>query len=88
MFMMFYQVLGLLDQCLAHGELRCALKDRKTTRKGKICAPWSQFPLDLWQIKCTEFMENIFLMLYQVLGLLKANGGPWGAERQGEFSPI
>jgi hypothetical protein len=27
-------------------------------------------------------------MLYQVLGLLKANGGPWGAERQGEFSPI
>ena len=30
-------------------------------------------------------MENIFLMFYQVLGSLGAEGGPWDAEMQGIF---
>ena len=31
----------------------------------------------------TEFMENIFLMLYPVLGLLESKGGWWDAEMEG-----
>ena len=32
-------------------------------------------------------MENMFLMLYQVLGSLGAKGGPWGAEMYVKYLP-
>ena len=32
-------------------------------------------------------MENMFWVLYPVLGLLGAKGGRWGAEMQREISP-
>ena len=35
----------------------------------------------------TESMENIFWILYPVLGLLGAEGCRWGAEMQREISP-
>src|SRR5438552_7950557 len=50
---------------------------------GNICAQWSQFPQDFWQMQYTEPMENMSLMLYPVLGLLEAKGGWWDAEMEG-----
>src|SRR5256714_5066817 len=39
--------------------------------------------MDFWQTEYTESMENTFLMLYPVLGLLGAKGGRWDAEMEG-----
>ena len=39
--------------------------------------------MDFWQTEYTESMENTFLMLYSVLGLLGAKGGWWHAEMKG-----
>src|SRR2546423_1608400 len=54
---------------------------------GKICTQWSQFPRDFWQTEYTKSMENMFWMLYPVLGLLGAKGGRWGAEMWREKCP-
>ena len=50
---------------------------------GKICAQQSQFPRDFWQMEYIEFMEDMFWMLYPVLGLLEAKGGWWNAKMEG-----
>ena len=55
----------------------------KSAKMGKICTQWSQFRRDFWQTEYTEFMEDMFLMLYPVLGLLRAKGGRWDAEMKG-----
>ena len=76
---------------MAGGVLRCGGKFPSTLAKsakiGKICTQWSQFPRDFWQTEYTESMENMFWMLYPVLGSLGAKGGKWGAEMQEEISP-
>ena len=40
--------------------------------------------MDFWQTEYTESMENMFWMLYPVLGSLGAKGGLWGVM---EMSP-
>src|SRR5947199_7503960 len=47
-----------------------------------------QFWRDFWETKCTECMENMLLMFYQVLGSLGAQGDPWDAEMQRIFPPM
>ena len=39
--------------------------------------------MDFWQTEYTESIENMFLMLYSVLGLLGTKGGQWDAEMEG-----
>ena len=74
---------------MAGGVLRCEGKFPPTLAKsakiGKICTQWSQNWGYLWLTEYTESMENMFLMFYQVLGSLGAEGGPWDAEMQGIF---
>jgi len=55
----------------------------KLARGRHIYTPRSQFWVDFWQTKYTESMENTFLMLYPVLGLLGAKGGRWDAKIEG-----
>ena len=87
MFLMLYPVLGLL---VAKGGRWGTEMQRefppmlaKSAKMGKICTQWSQFRRDFWQTEYTEFMEDMFLMLYPVLGLLRAKGGRWDAEMKG-----
>ena len=73
---------------MVSGVLRCRGKFHptlaKSTKLGKICTQWSQFPSDFWEKEYTKSMENMFLILYPVLRSLKAKGGSWGVM---EMSP-
>src|SRR2546423_226046 len=82
----YIQYWSCWEQRVAGEVLRCkgnSTQCGEIPKMGKICAQWSQFRRDFWQTEYTEFMENMFLMLYSVLGLLVAKGATWGAEMQG-----
>src|SRR5436190_1188268 len=63
-------------------------KWEKSQRWEKICTQWNQNWGYLWPTEYTEFIENMLLMLYPVLGSLGAKSGPWGAEMQWKFPPM
>ena len=76
MLLMLDPVLGLLGpKGGSWGGVEMSPNVGEIPKMGKICAQWSQFPRDFWQTEYTEFMENMFLMLYPVLELLGAEGG-------------
>ena len=63
-------------------------KVEEISKMGKICTQRSQNWGYLWPTEYTEFIENMLLMLYSVLGSLGAKSGPWGAEMQWKFPPM
>ena len=73
---MLYPVLGLL---VANGGLWGALEMSpnvgEISKMGKICTQQSQNWGYLWPTEYSESMDNMFLMFYQVLGSLGAEGG-------------
>jgi hypothetical protein len=52
-----------------------------------VCISGSQIWGDFWPTEYTESMDNMLLMLYPVLELLRTNGGWWGAEMQRIIPP-
>src|SRR3954467_8957595 len=76
---------------VVRGVLRCngnSPQCGNIAQVGHIYTPRSEFWGYLWPTEYTESMENMFLMFYQVLGSLGAEGGPWDAEMQGIFPPM
>src|SRR5436305_11732490 len=51
---------------------------RKSPERGSVCPLRSHIWGDFWPTQWTESMENMFLMLYPVLGPLGPKGGSWG----------
>jgi hypothetical protein len=49
-------------------------------KMGYICAPWTEFPVELGQTKDAESMNNVFLRFYQRAEALGSKGGRWCTE--------
>jgi hypothetical protein len=49
---------------------------------GDICAPWTEFPMDLDQTKVTQSIYEVFLRLYQRGETLGSKVGRWCTEMQ------
>ena len=49
---------------------------------GDICAPWTEFPMDLDQTKVTQSIYEVFLRLYQRAEALGSRVGHWCTEMQ------
>src|SRR2546423_4179921 len=80
----YIQYWSCWEQRVAGEGLRCnAPNVGKSPEGAHVCPPQSQFPMDFWQTEDIESMENTFLMLYPVLGLLGAKGRRWDAEMEG-----
>ena len=47
---------------------------------GHICAPGTEFPVELGQTKDAECMNNVFLRFYQRAEALGSKGGRWCTE--------
>src|SRR5438552_3246119 len=76
MLVMLYPVLGQLGpKGGSWGGMERSSNDEEIPKMRKICTPLSQRRSSHRQTKYTEFMENMFLMFYQVLGSLGAEGG-------------
>ena len=86
MVMMLYSVLESLGaNGGSWGEMEMSPNVGEIPKMRKICTQQSQNWGYLWLTEYTEFMENMFLMFYQVLGSLGAEGGLWDAEMQRIF---
>ena len=86
MLLMLYPVLGQLGpKGGSWGGMERSSNAEEIPKMRKICTQRSQNWGYLWLTEYTEFMENMFLMFYQVLGSLGAEGGLWDAEMQRIF---
>jgi hypothetical protein len=89
MFLILYPVMRSLEaKGGSWGVMEMSPNVGKSPDGGSVCPPQSQNWKDFWQTEYAESMENMFWMLYPVLGSLGAKGGPWGAEMEGIFSPM
>src|SRR5438128_1022217 len=84
-FLMLYPVLGPLGaKGGPWGAVMKAPNVGEMAKRRKICTQRSQNWGYLWPTEYAEFMENMLLMLYPVLGPLGPKGGSWGGM---EMSP-
>jgi len=85
-FLMLYPVLGLLGAKGGRWDAEMEGPNvGKSPKGGSVCTLRSHIWGDFWPTQWTESIENMFLMLYPVLGSLGAKGGLWGAEMQWKF---
>jgi hypothetical protein len=49
---------------VAAGALRCNPPLGEISKIGRICTPWTEFPMELGPTKYTESMNNVFLRFY------------------------
>src|SRR2546423_1430795 len=76
MLLMLYPVLGQLGpKGGSWGGMERSSNVEEIPKMRKICTQRSQNWGYLWLTEYTEFMENMFLMFYQVLESLGAEGG-------------
>ena len=59
----------------------------KSCLGGSVSPPRSEKGRDGQEPEDRTSMENMLSMLYPVLGSLELKGGPWGAGREGNFTP-
>src|SRR5438128_2225898 len=86
MFLILYPVLRSLEaKCGLWGIMEMFPNVGKSPEGGSVCSLRIHIWGYLWPTECTEFIENMLLMLYSVLGSLGAKGGPWAAEMQWKF---
>ena len=71
---------GIKGRALVHWDVIPPMGD--FLKIGHICAPVTEFPMDLDQTKDADSINNVLLRFYQRAEALRSKGGCWYTEMQ------